>query len=94
MTEDATYIAEFQPVNGIEGVERNGFYIFVQRDRLVFYGAEGEHLQIFDMMGRAVINCEIRNSNFEIHNSKFASGLYLVKVGNRTAQKVVIRHNL
>ena len=80
VTEDATYIAEFQPVNGIDGVDSDGFHIYVQKEHLVFCGAEGETIQIFDMMGRSVDNHALSN------------GVYVVKVGNRITQKVVIIH--
>ena len=42
------------------------------------------------MMGRQIINCEIRNSRFGIHNSKMPTGIYMVKVGDRPARKVAV----
>ena len=53
---------------------------------------EGEGtLQLFDALGRQVFNVELRNSNFEIQNSKFpAAGVYILRLGEKS-QKIVVK---
>ena len=51
--------------------------------RIVVEGADGEEVRIYDMMGREMINSEVQNS-------RYPTGIYLVRVGSRPARKVVV----
>ena len=46
--------------------------------RIIVEGAEGETVHIFDILGRSV------------RNDAIPTGIYLVKVGNHPAQKVIV----
>ena len=63
---------------GIGGPDANAVNIYTLGDRIIVEGAEGETVRIFDITGRS-----IRNESIPI-------GVYLVKVGTRPPQKVVV----
>lgn len=75
---------------GIEVPEENAINIYILGGRIVVEGAEGETARIFDITGHQLFNFEIINSKFEIQSSIFPTGVYLVKVGNRPVEKVVV----
>lgn len=52
--------------------------ITVRDGRIVVEGAEGEPVRIYDMMGRPMANRTL------------PTGIYMVKVGNRPAQKITV----
>ncbi|MBR6132727.1 MAG: leucine-rich repeat domain-containing protein, partial [Bacteroidales bacterium] len=83
--------ALFERTVGIEAVEElSDIKVYTFNGGIVVDGASGEQVWVFDIMGRQLYNALIRDSRFEIQSSKFPSGVYLVKVGNRKAQKVVL----
>lgn len=83
--------ALFESTVGIENAEvLPDVKIYASNGSIVIDGAQGEQVWVFDIMGRLMLDCEIRNSNFEIQHSKLHTGVYLVKVGNRKTQKVVL----
>ena len=53
---------------------------------------EGEgNLQVFDLLGRKMLNVELGNSNSEINISQFPStGVYILRLGEKT-QKIVVK---
>ena len=65
--------------NGINDVEDDDIKVYARDGRIVVEGAEGEAVQVFDIMGRPI------NPEHTID-----TGIYLVKVGNRPSQKVVV----
>ena len=71
ITEDCT---------GIDELERADVpvRITVRDGRIIVDGAEGEPVNVYDMMGRPV------------SNQALPTGVYLVKVGDRSAQKVML----
>lgn len=83
--------ALFERTVGIEAVEElSDIKVYTFNGGIVVDGASGEQVWVFDIMGRLMLSCEILNSSFKIPNSGFPTGVYLVKVGNRKAQKVVL----
>ncbi|MBQ6955155.1 MAG: leucine-rich repeat domain-containing protein [Bacteroidales bacterium] len=79
--------------NGIEdGTQAPPPAVYVSNGCIVVEGANGETVRVFDIMGRELFNCEIRNSKFAIQNSRFHTGIYLVRVGNHPARKVSVLH--
>lgn len=65
---------------GIDDVNMGNIHIWSADGRIVVEGAEGKTVQVFDMMGRR-INTEHVTLN---------TGVYMVKVGNAPARKVVV----
>lgn len=54
---------------------------------IVVVGANGERVTIYDMLGRHMTSTSSHLSPFTIH---LPSGVYLVRVGDRPARKVVV----
>ena len=88
VTADATYTAYFE-VGGIEGIDdiaAEEVRIYARGNEIIIEGAEDSETLIYDVMGRIVhkgrIEGPIRVSN---------TGVYMVKIGDRQPQKVVVR---
>ena len=64
--------------DGIEDVESGDFNVYVRDGRIVVDGADGETVRVYNMMGRQVASRDLTN------------GVYLVKVGDSAARKVVV----
>jgi len=64
--------------NGIEDFEMDNITIFGQHGSIIVEGCENCDVMVFDMEGRRV------------SDSGLMTGIYLVKVGNRPARKVVV----
>ena len=64
--------------NGIDDIATEGFKVYSLGSRIVVEGADGETVQVFDMMGRT------------IHNEALPTGVYMVRVGDRPARKVAV----
>lgn len=63
---------------GIEDLEVMDYRLWVMDGRIIVEGAEGETVRIFDLTGRSICN------------NSLPAGVYLVKVGDHLAQKVVV----
>ena len=91
VTGNVTYTAYFE-ANGSDGigdVEVDGVNICCENGRIHVRGAHGMLVRIYDMMGREISG--IRNVEDEnIAVSVPAAGVYLVKVGNYPARRVVV----
>lgn len=79
----APYWSQFHNIHadcgaGIDGVEEDGISIYTLGDRIIVEGAEGENVSIFDITGRSICN------------NSLPAGVYLVKIGDRPARKVVV----
>ena len=62
----------------IDDAEADGLKVYTHTGRIIVEGAEGETVQVFDAVGRS------------LRNEALPAGLYLVKVGDRPARKVVV----
>ena len=63
---------------GIGDPDVESINIYTLGGRIVVEGAEGETVRIFDITGRSV------------RNNSLPAGVYLVKIGDRPARKVVV----
>ncbi len=63
---------------GIGDPDANAVNIYTLGGRIIVDGAEGETVRIFDITGRS------------IRNNSLPAGVYLVKIGDRPARKVVV----
>ena len=77
VTNDMNFTAYFESLEGIKIIEADGIRIYSAEGRIVVEGATDE-VRLFDMMGRSV------------HNNALAAGVYLVKVADYPARKVVV----
>ncbi len=81
VTDDLDLIGYFVSDSGTEGisdVDADCFRIYSDNGRIVIEGAEGETTSIYDMMGRNVGNADL------------PAGVYMVKIGNHPARRVVV----
>lgn len=62
----------------IDNTEADDLKVYTLGGRIVVEGAEGETIRIYDITGRS------------IRNEALHTGVYIVKVGNRPARKVVV----
>jgi len=79
----APYWSQFHNIQadcgaGIDGIEEDAINIYTLGGRIVVEGAEGESVRIYDITGRSV------------RNEALHTGVYIVKVGDRPARKVVV----
>lgn len=66
----------------------NPIRITTSLGQIVVEGVEGLEVRVFDVMGRRIPELEIHHSEFKIDVP--ASGVYIVKIGNLPAHKVVV----
>ena len=84
---DTIYVQE----NGIDAVATTNVRLYQRDGQIVVEDADGGMLPevaVYDAVGRMVNNYETRNSKFEIDVP--ASGVYLVKIGDRPARRIVV----
>ena len=89
--EDMEYYAFFEPdFEGIEDAETvDNVIIYSNGDRIIVREAEGKSIAIFDAVGKCLVN-EQRNTMPQREFRMPATGVYLVKVGNAAAKRVII----
>ena len=79
VTEDATYMALFEPNVGINEIDETSYNVYVSNGRIVVEGMENKRVQIFDITGR-------KHSLGEL----LPAGVYLVRIDNVVTKKVVV----
>jgi len=87
LTGDTTITALFHlHTEGIGEAEGPSYRLAVQRDVVSIWGAEGESLTIYDIMGRVVYRgTVVGGQQYRLP----AAGVYMVRVGNAPVRKVV-----
>jgi len=78
---ELTFHVHFLGTEGIDDLEVMGYRLWVKDGRIRVEGAEGETVQVFDVMGRMISTAD---------ETSVLPGVYLVKIGDRPAQKVVV----
>ena len=89
VTADVTYIAVFERGTlGIDDLEAADVTVLATDNKIVVRGAEGNAVFVFDVNGRMLHkqNAAAASEEFVMNNS----GVYLVKVGNAPAKRVVV----
>ena len=79
---------ERQP-EGIDNADIVKPYIYSENCNIVVVNAAEQDIRIFDIVGRCLVNAKGTNDIIRTF-SMSAPGIYLVKVGNRTAQKISV----
>lgn len=72
-------------VVGVDDLDVENINIYTLGDRIIVEGAEGETVCIYDIAGRLIQTFK------QSSNQAIPSGVYLVRVGDRPAQKVVVK---
>lgn len=74
----------------ITATDDNGVEVYVSDGKIVICGAKAD-VQVYDVMGRMVANYPFRgDSNKEVEVTAPKNGVYIVKVGNLPARKIVV----
>jgi hypothetical protein len=88
VTHDITLTAIFAPNNGIDDVDMSNVSVSSSDGRIFVRGAEGHDVYLYDVNGR-MMNCSL-NAPDLIEFQPSSSGVYLVKVGNAPAKRIVL----
>ena len=88
VTEDITLTAVFAEVQGISTVDMNNVVIYSNDTRIFVNGAEGYDVYVYDVNGR-VISRQLKAAD-AIEFRMSTTGVYLVKVGNAPAKRVIV----
>ena len=88
VTSDLTLVAYFEQVTGIDDVEGDNVSIYSAESRIVVKGAENSNIYVYDVNGRVVRTQA--NATETVEFTVPGTGVYLVKVGNAPAKRVVV----
>ena len=88
VTADITLTAVFAEVQGINTVDMNNVIIYSNDTRIFVNGAEGYDVYVYDVNGR-MIDRQLKAAD-AIEFRMTTTGVYLVKVGNAPAKRVIV----
>ena len=74
-------------LNGVDEAEKANYIVSTSGRRITIAGADDNPVAIYDVMGRCIIASPVANGTFVMP----ASGVYILRVGNYPAYKVVVR---
>lgn len=80
LTNDTVLLALFSANEGINRAETDIIKVYLRDGHIIVDGAENEEVQLFDVTGRPLTS----------DHYPLPSGVYLIKIGDRPAQKVVL----
>lgn len=85
---DIIFTAHFKHTEGIEESDRNEVRIITSKQEVLILGANGQHIQICDVVGRV----HYRTSSYDGKGINLPSrGVYFIKIADANAQKVMIK---
>ena len=85
-----TYVATFQPEVGINDNDLSAVNVYSFDNQIVVCHAEGENIEIYDMLGKRIAYDAINTQEQRIFTIS-AKGIYLVRVGDTFFKKVVVK---
>lgn len=85
---DATYVAYFGQLEGVESPHNNSPAIYTQANKTIVCGAEGLPVDIYDVFGKMIVSKIATSEHFEV--TLPSSGVYMVSVGGYPIRKIVI----
>ena len=90
VTADATYIAVFEAdePGAVSEADMENVTIYSTDTRIIVRGAEGKTVNVYDINGRTVSSEMNASENVEFRMA--STGVYLVKVGNAPAKRVLV----
>lgn len=88
LSTDTLFIARFVADTSTDTLTGQSYRISVSTDAISIHGAKGKLLSIYDILGRPLRQTTISSEHYTIRVHD--AGVYLVKVGNTKAQKVLI----
>ena len=93
LTSDTTLVAYFEVFAGIEEAETPAFRLWAETGSLHVEGTgiAGMPVRVYDLTGRLLHNGRAEGDRVTISITHWATGVYLVRVGNLPAQRIVLR---
>ena len=91
VTEDVTLIAYFEindTPQAIDETDMTNVTIYSAETRIIVNGAEGKSVSVYDINGRTVSTMAVAGETVEFRMAN--TGVYLVKVGNAPAKRVLV----
>ena len=91
VTVDATYTAYFEADGGNQGIEdidEHGISVYATSNQILIHGTAGECINVFSIDGRTVAS--VPSSSSQVIIPVENAGVYIVKIGNLAARKVVV----
>ncbi len=88
ITGHVTAVAIFVANTGIEDADMTNVSVYGAESRIVVRGAEGKDVYVYDLTGRTVASQKNATENTEFRMAH--TGVYLVKVGNAAAKRVMV----
>lgn len=85
----ASYTANFQSTVGIEDINTDEISVYSAGHQIYIRNVGNASVEIFDMAGRLIISEKGTGREESVFNIS-TNGIYLVKIGNRLAKKVII----
>lgn len=91
LTSDTVFVAYFTYPLGIDPVtEQGGYTLITQGLNLKVYGAEGDNLEVFDLMGRRVASIDSKHASPAVIRLPH-SGIYILRGSNSAPVKFYVR---
>ncbi len=88
ITANVNALAVFAANTGIEDADMANVNVYSADSRIIVNGAEGREINVYDLNGRTVSSMRSAGENVEFRMAN--TGVYLVKVGNAAAKRVVV----
>ena len=88
ITQDSSFVAFFIPFDGIDDVFEDDALFYQSGNAIVINSSINESVTIYDIMGKLILSTKEVGNKTEIRIP--SSGVYLVKIGNHPARKVVV----
>ncbi len=88
VTQDTIITAHFEENVGIDSPLLHPTHYSQEGNRLVVNGAEGQHVRVFDIMGKLISSQPNVPEPFSVYLP--AAGVYLIQIGSSTPQKIVV----
>ena len=93
ITSDTTFVAYFEDYVGIDDVAAPEFRLWTENREVHIVGTSivGMPVMAYDLQGRVLYRQRAEDDQIVISASRWAAGVYLIRVGNLPAQRIVIR---
>ena len=88
VTQDTIITAHFESTEGIDTPLLHPAHYSQEGNRIVVNGAEGQSVRVFDIMGKLISSQPNVPEPFSFYLP--AAGVYLIQIGSRTPQKIVV----
>ena len=88
ITSDTTFIAYFAPVLGIYDIDCFEGKVYVDRQKIIVEGSEGNTVTLYDVNGRMLATK--RDGDMPVCFDVPVTGTYMIKIGNYPARRVVV----